>query len=228
VRPVERGAPPRAYAHYRDAIGDLEDTLGRYCSYCERRLPISLAVEHMAPKSLHADRERDWSNFLLGCTNCNSVKDDTEVADKDVLWPDRHNTMLALAYSRGGFVRVARELNDELQRRARTLIDLVGLDRHGGHEGRRPAKRDRRWRDREQAWSTAEMCRDRFESLSRSAEARGLVIAVAEGCGFFSVWFAVFDQHIDVKLALIDAFPGTAASCFDEGAALVDRPGSDI
>ncbi len=126
------------------------------------------------------------------------------------------------------FVRVAEELNDELQRRARKLIDLVGLDRHGGHEGRRPAKRDHRWRDREEAWSTAEMCRDTFESLNRSAEARGLVVAAAEGCGFFSVWFTVFDQHIDVKLALIDAFPGTAASCFDEGAALVNRPGSDI
>ena len=72
------------------------------------------------------------------------------------------------------------------------------------------------------------MCRDRFESLNRSAEARGLVIAAAEGCGFFSVWFTVFHEHIDVRLALIEAFPGTAASCFDEGAALVDRPGSDI
>ena len=182
----------------------------------------------MAPKSLHEDRERDWSNLLLGCTNCNSVKGKTDVADDDILWPDRHNTMLALAYSRGGFVRVAGELSHELQRRARTLIDLVGLDRHGGHEGRQPAKRDRRWRDREEAWSTAAGCRDNFKSLDRSAEARGLVVAAAKGYGFFSVWFAVFDQHTDVKLALIDAFPGTAALCFDEGAALVNRPGSDI
>lgn len=65
------------------------------------------------------DRELDWNNFLLGCPNCNSVKGDADVADESALWPDRHNTMLALAYSRGGFVRVAEELNDELQQRAR-------------------------------------------------------------------------------------------------------------
>ncbi len=228
MRPVERGAAPRAYTRYGHAIGDLEDRLGRYCSYCERRLPTSLAVEHMAPKSLHPDRKRDWSNFLLGCTNCNSVKGDTDVVDDHVLWPDRHNTMLALAYSRGGFVRVAAGLSPELQRRGQTLIDLVGLDRHGGHEGPQPAKRDGRWKDREEAWSTAKLCRDTFESLNRSAEARGLVLGAAKYCGFFSVWFAVFEQHIDIKLALVDAFPGTAASCFDERAGLIRRSGADI
>ena len=76
MRPVSRGAAPRTYSSYGDAIGDLEDRLGIYCSYCERRLPVSLAVEHMAPKSLHPDRELEWKNFLLGCTNCNSVKRD--------------------------------------------------------------------------------------------------------------------------------------------------------
>ena len=228
MRPVERGAAPRTYARYGDAIGDLEDRLGRYCSYCERRLPISLAVEHMAPKSLHPAREREWSNFLLGCTNCNSVKNTTDVADDDILWPDRHNTMLALAYSRGGFVRVAGELSPELRRRAQTLIDLVGLDRHRGHGRPRPAKRDRRWQDREEAWATAEDCRKRFEALDKSDKARELVLDAAGYCGFFSVWFVVFDRHIDVKLALIDAFPGTAASCFDERAGFIKRPGAEI
>lgn len=72
------------------------------------------------------------------------------------------------------------------------------------------------------------MCRDTFESLNGSPEARGLVVAAAEGWGFFSVWFAVFEQHIDVKLALIDAFPGTARSCFDEQAGLVKRSDAEI
>lgn len=93
MRPIERGAAPRAYARYADAIGDLENRLGRYSSYCERRLPTSLAVEHVAPKSLHRNRERDWGNFLLGCANCNSIKGNQDVAEDDVLWPDRHNTM---------------------------------------------------------------------------------------------------------------------------------------
>ena len=108
---------------YGDAIDDLAARLDRYCSYCERRLPVSLAVEHMAPKSLHANREMDWDNFLLACTNCNSVKDTKDVADEDILWPDRHNTMLALAYIRGGFVGTAAGLERDLERRARRLID---------------------------------------------------------------------------------------------------------
>ena len=81
----------------------------------------------MVPKSLHPDRELDWNNFLLGCVNCNSVKGNQDVADGDILWPDRHNTMLALAYSPGGFVRVAEELSHGLKRRAGVLVDLVGF-----------------------------------------------------------------------------------------------------
>ena len=129
MRPIEGGSAPRAYADYGDAIGDLEERLGSYCSYCERRLPISLAVEHMAPKSLHPKRKLDWSNFLLGCVNCNSVKGDRDVADKDVLWPDRHNTTLAIEYSSGGFVRAARELDIDLGRRANVLDEGEAVNR---------------------------------------------------------------------------------------------------
>lgn len=228
MRPIERGPVPRTYARYADAIGDLEDRLGRYCSYCERRLPTSLAVEHVAPKSLHRDRERDWGNFLLACANCNSAKGNKDVTEDEFLWPDRHNTMLALAYSRDGLVQVAGGLTPELGQRARALIDLVGLDRPCSHLGQQPTKRDRRWTDREEAWSIAESCRDRFESLDRSMEARDPVLAAAKGCGFFSVWFAVFEGHVDVRLALIDAVPGTAASCFNEEADLIRRPGAEI
>ena len=72
------------------------------------------------------------------------------------------------------------------------------------------------------------MCRANFETLGRSGEARALVVEAARYCGFFSVWFTVFDRHIDVKLALIDAFPGTATSCFDHDGSLVNRPGAEI
>ena len=120
----ERGAAPRGYADYRDAIGDLEERLGTYCSYCERRMPSGLAVEHMAPKSLPG-RELDWDNFLLGCGICNSIKGDKDIADGEVLWPDRHNTILALAYLPGGFVEAEKNLNSDLRRRAQVLIDLT-------------------------------------------------------------------------------------------------------
>ena len=137
MRPIERGSAPRTYARYADAIGDLEGRLGRYCSYCERRLPTSLAVEHMAPKNPHQDRELDWSNFLLACVNCNSIKRDKDAAEDDILWPDRHNTMLALAYSRGGFVRVAEGTAP------RTGAARTGVDRsRRAGSARRPTRDD--------------------------------------------------------------------------------------
>ena len=74
----------------------------------------------------------------------------------------------------------------------------------------------------------AERCRASFEASRGSDDALELVLAAATGYGFFSVWFAVFDRHVDVKLALIDAFPGTAASCFGQDANLINRPGAAL
>ena len=89
MRPIDRGPAPRACTDYGDAIDDLMDGLGHYCSYCERRLPTNLAAEHMSPKSLNEALRLDWNNFLFGCVNCNSAKGDDDMAEGDVLWPDR-------------------------------------------------------------------------------------------------------------------------------------------
>ncbi len=215
VRPIEKGAAPREYEDYRDAIGDLEARLGTYCSYCERRLPSGLAVEHKAPKGIHCDRELDWDNFLLSCPTCNSVKGKKDLSDQDTLWPDSHNTLLAVSYAKGGLVEVAGSLHGHLRRRAKALVQLVGLDRHEAAGFPSPTGRDDRWRQREQIWSTAESCRDRYESLGRTETALGLVLDAARGYGFPSVWLTVFAGHPPVKLRLIDAFPGTPRTCFD-------------
>ena len=45
MRPVERGAAPKAYKDYNLALNDLYERIGRGCSYCERK--YSGAVEHM-------------------------------------------------------------------------------------------------------------------------------------------------------------------------------------
>ncbi|MDE0205381.1 MAG: HNH endonuclease [Candidatus Tectomicrobia bacterium] len=226
MRPIEKGVAPNTYTDYRDAIADLEDRLGRFCSYCERPLKIGLAVEHVAPKELRPDLALVWENFLLACLNCNSVKGEKVVSIDGVLWPDIHNTLLALAYLKGGFVKVAKGLHSVVDRRARALIDLVGLDRHKAKGWPKPARRDQRWRDREEAWAAAELCRDFFESSGGSDKALGLVVVTAKGYGFFSVWFFVFASHSLVKRALIDAFPSTAATCFNSSGAPIRRPGS--
>ena len=210
MRPVERGPAPGIYNDYTNAKDDLVDRLGSYCSYCERPFPASLAVEHVFPRNLYAGQALDWDNFLLACVNCNSVKSDND--PRDVFLPDRDNTLLALSYFRGGYVGVAAGMDATSTRRARGLIDLLGLDRHGAANGPGPAPRDERWRQREEIWKRAERCRDIYESSGGSAEVLELVVEVAQGYGFFSVWMTVFKNSAEVKRVLIDAFPGTAAA----------------
>jgi uncharacterized protein (TIGR02646 family) len=224
MRPVERGLAPKIYAQYGDAIEDLKSRLGSYCSYCERQVSASLAVEHVIPKSLHPELEREWNNFLLGCTNCNSLKSDREVEIDNFIWPDRDNTLLALIYSKGGFVRLADNLNNEQKTKAQALLDLVGLQRHPAQGWVKPARKDKRWQDREESWATAEKCRDLFETLEQADAAKVLVLEVAKSNGFFSVWMTVFNDYPDLKKELIKLFPGTAISCFGPDGQLLDRP----
>jgi uncharacterized protein (TIGR02646 family) len=227
MRPVERGLAPRVYNAYGDAIGDLEQRLGNYCSYCERRLPVSLAVEHMSPKDIHPDLKLVWDNFLLACVTCNSVKGKNDPA-AGTLWPDRDNTLLALTYSEGGFVRIAPGLDTSQHNSARALIDLVGLDRHDARGWPRPSPRDQRWQQREEIWTTALECLRIFKRLECSPDAMTLVVDVAKGYGFFSVWMTVFDGHPEVRIALIEALPGSAKNCFDDSGAALSRPGGVI
>lgn len=226
MRPVERGPAPRRYARYRDAARDLTERLGRYCSYCERRLPASLHVEHVVPKSLEPARETDWSNFLLGCANCNSAKLDKPVDLAGTLWPDRDNTFLAYRYAPGGYVGLAPGLRGKAKRAAERLASLVGLLRHGGAgAGFEPAPRDERWIQREEVWAAAEYCRRQLADLGHSDSARSLVAKAAAGWGFFSVWMAVFADDRETRLALVEAFRGTAAAAFGSDGEPRNRPG---
>lgn len=112
MRPVERGeAPietddqPRQYSKYQDARPDLISRLGKYCSYCERRIPTNLAVEHIQNKDDRPDLEREWCNFLLGCVNCNStklkkVKDDT--TSRIIIGPTSTIFFVLLCTEKGG------------------------------------------------------------------------------------------------------------------------------
>ena len=228
MRPVKRGDAPGRYDRYADAVDDLHERLGGYCSYCEQRCSSRLAVEHKAPKSIHPDLELEWTNLLLGCRVCNSTKGDKDVDDRDVLWPDRDNTLLAFAYARGGFVRVAEGLRSDVKRRAEALIDLVGLDRHPAAHCPSPSGADRRWRLREEVWSTAMLSRELLERTGWSLQTQQLVLIAARGWGFFSVWFTVFERWPAMRRALIAAFPGTSGACFDQVGNPLPRPGGAI
>lgn len=230
MRPVTRGDAPRTYRNYGDAIGDLENRLGIYCSYCERRLPVSLAVEHVSPKSLDPALELDWSNFLLGCTNCNSVKGDTPTSHDGFLWPDRDNTLQAFKYSEGGFVELADGLSGATLLMAKALMDIVGLDRHKARGWPRPAGRDKRWEQREATWKLATTWKLRIADFSDNGRQHALPLIrdLAAGYGFFSVWMSVFSDDPAICAVLITAFPGTASDCFDSNAKPITRPAGRI
>ena len=160
MRPIERGdtpqdenGNPKVFAKHANARPDLIDRLGQYCSYCEMRVPTSLAVEHIKPQNHHPGLKLAWSNFLLSCTNCNSIKGSQDINLDNYYWPDRDNTVRAIKYLSGGRVQVNSEvLEAGEQKRAERTIKLTGLDRNPGNN---PTASDRRWINRSRAWGIA-------------------------------------------------------------------------
>ncbi len=225
MRPVCKGVAPHIYARYQEAIGDLESVLDLYCSYCERRFPAGLEVEHVSPKSL-GGALTNWQNFLLGCKTCNTAKWNKPASQATALWPDSDNTLLALSYSVGGFVALAPALPAAVEALATKLVQLVGLDRHDATHGKKPTKRDKRWFHRDEAWKLATGVRADYDIVFpvHPQQALNSVVNAALGYGFFSVWMTVFRDVPVVRSSLVNVFKGTALDCFDAQGAPVKRP----
>lgn len=227
MRPVEKGTPPvPAYAAYADAIGDLEVRLGRYCSYCERRLETHLAVEHVQPKSLVPAAALEWSNFLLACINCNSCKADEPIYLPDYLWPDLDNTLRAFRYKVGGIVEVDTSILPSLQIKATELMRLVGLDRVPG-TSTPPTSNDGRWNRRREVWLKATKAQQRLV-LADSIGLREQIAETAQESGIFSIWWEVFAGDVDMRQRLRLAFAGTCPNSFDANGSLQGRPGGQL
>lgn len=232
MRPIERGprplgddGEPKRYARYQQARGDLIARLGECCSYCEARLPASLAVEHVQPKSLNRELEVEWDNFLLGCTNCNSIKGDRGIALADYYWPDTDNTARAIAYLEEGIVDVETGLDDEQATRAQRTIELVGLDRTPDNE---PEASDRRWLNRREAWHMARRACEHLENSPDHVGLQEIIVDLARAKGHWSIWAVVFRTHPGMLRRIAAAFPGTASDCFDDEMLPVPRPGGAI
>jgi len=234
MRPVERGlipsAPdgtPRVFAEYQDARADLIARFGEYCSYCEGRLVAALAVEHIQPKDGPAGRPDlalSWSNFLLGCVNCNSTKGKKAIVLTDYYWPDRDNTLRMLVYKEGGIVQPHPDLTPEAHQRAQRTIRLVGLDKTPLND---PRAKDRRWNNRREAWDMAQRARRRLAAQD-TEHMREEIVEHASARGYWSIWMTAFADDADMRQRLIAAFPGTAIACFDEHGLVVARPGGRI
>lgn len=213
MRSLDKGACPKdtegqevVFARYQDAAPHLHMRIGKYCCYCERRIPAPLAVEHKLPKQpqLHPELETAWSNLLLACVNCNSTKATKVAPPEGVLWPDEDDTFSALDYRPSGAIRPQEWLDAGLRTRAHNLLSLVGLD----VEPRRVT--DSRWFDRLEAWALAEQSRMDLASQP-TPEMQRAIINMARAVGLFSVWMAAFSDNDSMRQALVAAFPGTRA-----------------
>ena len=185
-----------SFADYTKAKIPLIERIGEYCSNCERE--GDLHVEHVVPKEHNKKLETEWSNFLLGCRNCNRQKWHTNTSREGYLWPDKDNTFRAFTYKSGGRVLVAEGLEPCEQSKAEALFELVGL-------GAPITDTDRRRHKRRHAWDKAMeiRCAVKCENKPR------WVIDVAVETGFFGVWIAVFRDDEDMCRRLKQAFPGT-------------------
>jgi uncharacterized protein (TIGR02646 family) len=227
MRPVDKGVAPAVYNRYQDAGQDLQGRLGDYCSYCERQIETNLAVEHVRPKSLNQALETVWTNFLLGCVNCNSSKGDAAIDLANFFWPDADNTLRAFDYLKGGLVQPNSALDQHLIAIATATINLVGLDKYPGNAGREPTTSDKRWLRRQQAWEKAELCREMLAEKNEPI-VRDLIVEVAVARGEFSIWWTVFAGDADMRRRLRVAFVGTHAASFDMNEDLVPRAGGQL
>lgn len=231
MRPVDKGIAPHTYSRYQDAGPDLQARLGDYCSYCERQIETNLAVEHIQPKS-HVSRLRtSWSNFLLGCVNCNSSKGANPINVTDYFWPDVDNTLRAFKYTKGGIIDPSLSLSSSsLMAKADATIILFGLDKYPGNsnKARHPSSSDKRWLTRQQVWQCAETSWARLQKQPTNTDLREQIVETAIGRGLFSIWWTVFANDADMRQRFRLAFPGTDSGCFDHTENCQPRAGGQI
>lgn len=230
MRPVNRGVAPRTYSNYKDAKQDLVNQLGSYCSYCERRIPTLLAVEHIQPKALpqYAHLETEWTNFLLACVNCNSAKKTAPVQCEQYFLPDRDNTFIAFKYDENGKVKVSPHLIADDQVIAARTLDLVALNRleHPDWDEDVLFSALDRLSQRVQVWVQAKEARSDYDNGRSSARA---IAREAASAGLFSIWMAVFDGIPEVRSEILRAFPNTSSDCFDNATSAVSpRPANGL
>lgn len=219
MRPVRKGDPYEYEngRNYREAFPGLVARIGLYCSYCERPIQTGLAIEHIRPKNKVPDEERQWSNFLLGCVNCNSTKLEKNPPLNSWMIPDRDNTFICFNYSEDGAVYVNSELTSDQKKKALKTLQMVGIEKDVEtirDENGNAVALDRK-SQRMQAFLHAQRYLAKWETNKISVFADA-IIDLAKATGFFSVWMKVFSQEPEILRRLIIGFPGTQESgCFD-------------
>jgi uncharacterized protein (TIGR02646 family) len=225
MRPVSKGDTPKddngddkIFEKHSRARRYLIDRIGEYCYYCERKIETNLAVEHVKPKALNPQLELKWSNFLLGCTNCNSTKGAKDVDVDEYLWCDSDDTFNFFSCSSDGLICPKANLSISDKIKANNTISLVGLDKKSPKKGTVAWEEasDRRQEQRIEAIITSQDNVNTYRKLSVDIKVvfRDLIVTIVKHQGFWSIWMDAFSDFPEVQKSLIDTFPGTNKSYF--------------
>lgn len=222
MRPINKGKDQGYFKPWGDAQTALQETIGAYCSYCERWVACAIEVEHVLPKNEYKSHKYRWNNFLLACKNCNAGKGHGNIKLADYLWPHCDNTSLAFCYDSDGRVYPSPTLPPSIFQKATRLWELANLNWHEdtSFSGMiAPSDKDHRYIHRKQAWAYANDKRDDLMVFDGAAR-RASVVQDALQRGMFSIWMSVFSQQSkldrEMRILLIQGFRGTAKSCFDK------------
>ncbi len=213
MRPIDKSTYTKnksEYNPYNNAKTDLIEAIGNFCSYCEREgFSSSLDVEHILDKKTNNNEQFLWSNFLLACKNCNSIKKTKEINFNKIILPHLENTFLVFEYLESGLIVAKENINEPLNQKTKNLIDLIGLDRRPGHP--KYSSKDKRWEERKQAWELSK----RFENKYTNGECDiETIVALSLKTGFWSIWMKTFENHSEVQKELINSFSGTRKEYF--------------
>ncbi len=221
MRPVIKGNVPKVYTHWSQARNDLGNQIGWYCSYCEMGVTNMVEVEHIVPRS-HGGAPLSWTNFLLCCKYCNTVKRDRNTTTNGYVWPDRDNTDLTFVYD---VLSVVQPLANAVQAQATATINLMGLNRRPGGAVE-PTDADTRWIFRLQTWVIAMQSLRNWQANASAVLAHQIALT-AKGHGFYSIWMSVFAAELVILDAIRNEFSNTYYA-HDAGGARVSRPGGII
>lgn len=213
------------FSNYQEAKSLLVKQLGDYCSFCEKHNTRSaLHVEHIYPKSKpeYAHLENDWDNFLLACVNCNSIKQAKDINVNPPYMPHTDNLLCYIEILYGGLIQVKKNILAQETIKANAFMELVGLNRDKKHPNY--SEKDDRWQYRYETYNIAHRQLSKYENRQTDIEN---ILSLALSRGFFSVWFTIFQNHKAVKVALIQAFSGTA-NCFDQDINPIPRTQNDL
>ncbi len=226
MRPVSRGNIPTdeydvdiEFTEYSRTRQYLIERIGEYCSYCERKIPANLAVEHVHPKDLYPALELEWSNLLLACTNCNSTKGKKDVKLCDYVFPDMGNSFELFEYSSDGIVKPAKGLSSRFRTLAINMIRLVGLDKKSPKKGTIAWQEDsdRRQKHRIQALIESEDYRKKYSAADQSVRdiMKDMIITIAVHQGFWSIWMHAFASFPEIQRELVNSYCGTNKTFFN-------------